>query len=151
MKNRMHNSNISCGITISNNHKDEYPQMTTWLERKEKIHRHALFVNWCLAGCPLLQLDHTISSIQPHFKMTRHPSVVAVSFATLLSKYRAQYFRSQYHFSVIVHYYTDVYLYFQGESCSFRCKAELSQPHTKPTSQYCTQCDSSISTHSSIP
>ncbi|KAH9000966.1 hypothetical protein EDB86DRAFT_3074969 [Lactarius hatsudake] len=29
------------------NHKDEFSQMTTWLERKEKIHRHNCLVQWC--------------------------------------------------------------------------------------------------------
>jgi hypothetical protein len=28
------------------NHKDEYPQMTAWLERHEKVEQHALFVAW---------------------------------------------------------------------------------------------------------
>ena len=28
------------------NHKDEYSQMTIWLERREKIERHVAFVNW---------------------------------------------------------------------------------------------------------
>ncbi|KAJ7475314.1 hypothetical protein B0H11DRAFT_1608947, partial [Mycena galericulata] len=28
------------------NHKDEYPQMTQWLERKEKILLHAKFIHW---------------------------------------------------------------------------------------------------------
>ncbi|KAJ3978576.1 hypothetical protein F5890DRAFT_1384751, partial [Lentinula detonsa] len=28
------------------NHKDEYPQMTLWLERKEKVMRHVSYLNW---------------------------------------------------------------------------------------------------------
>jgi len=28
------------------NHKDEYDQMTTWLERREKVQRHAMFIEW---------------------------------------------------------------------------------------------------------
>jgi hypothetical protein len=28
------------------NHKDEYPQMTAWLEHREKVERHVLFVTW---------------------------------------------------------------------------------------------------------
>lgn len=31
------------------NHRDELPQMTTWLERREKIARHGIFVSWRLA------------------------------------------------------------------------------------------------------
>ncbi|KAL1937051.1 hypothetical protein VTO73DRAFT_15569 [Trametes versicolor] len=30
------------------NHKDEFPQMTTWLERREKISRHEAYVKWRL-------------------------------------------------------------------------------------------------------
>ena len=28
------------------NHKDEYPQMTAWLERHEKVTQHMLFIAW---------------------------------------------------------------------------------------------------------
>jgi hypothetical protein len=28
------------------NHKDEYSQMMNWLERREKVERHAAFINW---------------------------------------------------------------------------------------------------------
>ncbi|KAF8986202.1 hypothetical protein BDQ17DRAFT_1492996 [Cyathus striatus] len=34
------------------NHKDEFPQMTVWLERKEKIYRHEQYILWCKAGRP---------------------------------------------------------------------------------------------------
>ncbi|KAJ6555069.1 hypothetical protein B0H10DRAFT_2201712 [Mycena sp. CBHHK59/15] len=34
------------------NSKDEYPQMTLWLERKEKILRHEQYIQWRLKGCP---------------------------------------------------------------------------------------------------
>ena len=30
----------------ASNHKDEYPQMTLWLERHEKVQQHAKFVEW---------------------------------------------------------------------------------------------------------
>ncbi|KAI9461560.1 hypothetical protein BJY52DRAFT_1203368 [Lactarius psammicola] len=32
------------------NHKDEYEQMTIWLDRKERIHRHDQYIKWRLAG-----------------------------------------------------------------------------------------------------
>ena len=28
------------------NHKDEYPQMTTWLERRKKVQQHVTFIEW---------------------------------------------------------------------------------------------------------
>lgn len=37
------------------NHKDEYPQITMWLERKEKILVHEKYIEWHLAGCPPAQ------------------------------------------------------------------------------------------------
>ncbi|KAJ7933521.1 hypothetical protein B0H13DRAFT_1856028 [Mycena leptocephala] len=36
----------------STNFKDEFPQMTLWLERKEKIFRHEKYIQWRLDGCP---------------------------------------------------------------------------------------------------
>ena len=34
------------------NHKDEFMQMTRWLEHKEKIFRHEQYIRWQLSGCP---------------------------------------------------------------------------------------------------
>ncbi|KAI9435761.1 hypothetical protein H4582DRAFT_2112229 [Lactarius indigo] len=34
------------------NHKDEFPQMALWLERKEKMARHTKYIQWRLDGCP---------------------------------------------------------------------------------------------------
>ena len=28
------------------NHKDEFPQMTTWTERREKVQMHSAFIKW---------------------------------------------------------------------------------------------------------
>ena len=35
------------------NHKDQFIQMTTWLEQKEKILQHEQFVQWRLNGLSL--------------------------------------------------------------------------------------------------
>ncbi|KAG1858579.1 hypothetical protein C8R48DRAFT_755592 [Suillus tomentosus] len=59
------------------NHKDEFIQMTRWLERKEKILRHQKFVSWCLAGEQV---------------MTKHPTVKAVSFQKMVEDYGATHF-----------------------------------------------------------
>ena len=79
------------------NHKDEFTQMTTWLERKEKILRHRQYVEWRLKGCPRpprvewtppgLELDRTR-------KLTKHPSVRAVPLDVLVTKYGATHFRT---------------------------------------------------------
>ncbi|KAG1771513.1 hypothetical protein EDD22DRAFT_947948 [Suillus occidentalis] len=57
------------------NHKDEFAQMTQWLECKEKIPRP-----------PQLSFDHTQT-------LMKHPSAKAVSFRSLVSDYGATYFR----------------------------------------------------------
>ncbi|KAG1874323.1 hypothetical protein F4604DRAFT_1880851 [Suillus subluteus] len=77
------------------NRKDEFTQMTQWLERKEKIVRHAKSIRWQLH-------DNTPHHPSPRpaslsFDRTRtlakHPSAKAISFQTLISDYGATYFR----------------------------------------------------------
>jgi hypothetical protein len=74
------------------NHKDEYPQMTLWLDRKEKMLRHEKFIDWRLTGCP--------SSIPPlpslqlserQLHMTKKPSAV-VKLADLPVQYGVPFF-----------------------------------------------------------
>ncbi|KAI0311038.1 hypothetical protein OF83DRAFT_1087966 [Amylostereum chailletii] len=73
----------------STNRKDEYSQMTLWLQRREKIHRHELFVAWHLAEKP------AISTISPphiprmYLKIARIPNIKVVSFATATARYGA--------------------------------------------------------------
>lgn len=75
------------------NHKDEYSQMTLWLERREKILRHTNYVHWRLAGDPLPQ-----SCLPPdmqyarEYKMTKHPSVKAATIDSLRDNYGASFF-----------------------------------------------------------
>ncbi|KAN0136686.1 hypothetical protein V8E53_005456 [Lactarius tabidus] len=53
------------------NHKDEYPQMTTWVEGREKVQQHAAFINPRIV------------------KMAQNPSIKAVSFEDIAGKYGA--------------------------------------------------------------
>jgi hypothetical protein len=76
------------------NAKDEFPQMTLWLERKEKILRHQTYVAWRLIG------DHVAENMQTpvletsrHTKMTKHPTLRSVSLQTLSNDYGATYIR----------------------------------------------------------
>ncbi|KAG1733447.1 hypothetical protein EDB19DRAFT_2001708 [Suillus lakei] len=78
------------------NHKDEFVQMTRWLERKEKILRHDKYVNWRCAGveetipyhsCPP---DMTFRRLQ---SVAKHPSAKAISIDKLVEDYGATYFR----------------------------------------------------------
>ncbi|KAJ7117694.1 hypothetical protein C8R44DRAFT_832357 [Mycena epipterygia] len=75
------------------NHKDEYPQMTQWLERKEKILLHAKFIYWRQSG---QSSTHTVSpgiEFNRALKMTIHPSKTSVSFDALARDYGAEFFR----------------------------------------------------------
>ena len=77
------------------NRKDEYPQMTIWLERKEKITRHASYIAWCLTA------DHGVGNLHQtttlvvdrSIKMPKHPSVSSVSLEVLVRDYGATYLR----------------------------------------------------------
>ena len=81
------------------NHKDEFTQMTTWQERKEKIHRHSYIIRWRLEGSPAivagpkewlppgLELDRKLH-------VARTPSVSKVSLEALETNYGAQHFRT---------------------------------------------------------
>ncbi|KAG9316931.1 hypothetical protein JVU11DRAFT_3012 [Chiua virens] len=94
------------------NHKDEFPQMTLWLERKEKVQRHETYIAWILGGRPSpkstlpaalnrsglpvsVPVGASTSSTltEPHFHIARTPSVRAVSFSSLVTDYGATYFR----------------------------------------------------------
>ncbi|KAJ6573665.1 hypothetical protein B0H10DRAFT_2236943 [Mycena sp. CBHHK59/15] len=75
------------------NHKDEYPQMTQWLERKEKILLHAKFIQWRQLGQPSTPTVPPGIEYSRSLKMTKHPSQKFVSFNTLVQDYGATYFR----------------------------------------------------------
>ncbi|KAI0629507.1 hypothetical protein C8Q77DRAFT_1065092 [Trametes polyzona] len=88
------------------NHKDEYPQMTKWLEHREKIVRHADYISWrsqqIVVGpqpfahsggqdvvCKPPDLDAPL-----HVKMTRHPTRQSVALDDIISpsQYGARFF-----------------------------------------------------------
>jgi hypothetical protein len=76
------------------NHKDEYNQMMTWLERREKLQRHAMFIKW-------RQQQHSHASVLPqrsmgppqpstrYLRMTQNPTLRRVSFDDIVFKYGA--------------------------------------------------------------
>ncbi|EPQ50619.1 hypothetical protein GLOTRDRAFT_50393 [Gloeophyllum trabeum ATCC 11539] len=75
------------------NHKDEYPQMTRWLERREKVLRHDKYVRWRIAGSPASNTKTgEESGPRDHLRMTRHPSLKAVPLSTIRSDYGAIFF-----------------------------------------------------------
>jgi hypothetical protein len=80
----------------STNFKDELPQMTLWLERKEKILRHEKFIKWKLDGCPAPpRIEHLHPGVvyERQLVMARHPTVKAVKLVELEAAYGAKIFR----------------------------------------------------------
>ena len=77
----------------ASNRKDEYPQMTAWLERREKVQQHSLFVAWRQrAQQESVQTSERIgppARVPRTIQMTRNPTLKAVSFNDLADKYRA--------------------------------------------------------------
>ncbi|THH31369.1 hypothetical protein EUX98_g2803 [Antrodiella citrinella] len=75
------------------NAKDEFPQMTLWLERREKLFRHESYISWCLSGRPPRLPSHM--AFEPpadRLIMTKHPSQNAVSFERVTADYGAPFF-----------------------------------------------------------
>jgi hypothetical protein len=79
----------------STNHKDEYSQMTQWLERREKIVRHESYIKWRLNDLTI----PPVRSFQPRLvfprelQMAKHPSAKGVSIDMLIDIYGATFFR----------------------------------------------------------
>ena len=82
------------------NQKDKFVQMTIWLERKEKIMRHSKFIEWCLLnqliGSTLRRQTRPLPTLMPNriTKMTKHPTICAVSFNQIKMKYGMSYLRA---------------------------------------------------------
>ncbi|CDO78049.1 hypothetical protein BN946_scf184749.g2 [Trametes cinnabarina] len=86
------------------NHKDEYPQMTKWLERREKMVHHANYITWRLqqvdVGPGTLNMRLGVGWTVPdmtaplQIKMTRHPTRKAVALSEVMSQdfYGATFF-----------------------------------------------------------
>ncbi|KAJ7756682.1 hypothetical protein B0H16DRAFT_1662562 [Mycena metata] len=80
----------------STNFKDEFPQMTLWLERKEKIYRHEKYIQWRLDRCPSPPIMADLPPgivYERQLKMTKHPTHKAVRLSRLVTDYGAQIFR----------------------------------------------------------
>ena len=80
------------------NGKDEFPQMTVWLERHEKIIRHAKYIKWATSGhhrpnpTPRQRANPGIL-YRRQLQMTKHPSKNGVRFQNLVHDYGATRFQ----------------------------------------------------------
>jgi len=78
------------------NRKDEYPQMTAWLERREKIERHSAFIDMKQDSQQCAQPQRVIGPPRTHtqsLKMALHPSAKAMTFDDLKLRYGALKFQ----------------------------------------------------------
>lgn len=75
------------------NKKDEYDQMTVWLERKEKILRFDRYIRWRQddqrRAAPVVDPTSLYQHSETHILMTREPSAKAVPIHRLISDYGA--------------------------------------------------------------
>ncbi|KAF8267150.1 hypothetical protein EI94DRAFT_1842165 [Lactarius quietus] len=78
------------------NHKDEYEQMMTWLDRQEQILRHNQYINWRKSGAhntTCVDREPPSVDICWELSMAKHPSLAAVSLDTLQDLYGAPLFK----------------------------------------------------------
>ena len=77
----------------ASNRKDEYSQMTMWLERREKVQDHSAFIKWRQHSeqnhIPSAKLIGSPRPSARRLKMARHPSLKVVSFDDLARNYGA--------------------------------------------------------------
>jgi hypothetical protein len=78
------------------NHKDEYEQMASWVDRKERMRRHEQYIQWLQAdACAPTRVDREPPSLDTHWElsMTKHPSVTAEPLDRLEDSYGAPLFK----------------------------------------------------------
>ena len=77
------------------NRRDEYPQMVLWLERREKVQRHAKYIEWRVLGCPPIQCRNRSPpglQLDRELRIAKHPTIRSVSFQQLVDDYGATFF-----------------------------------------------------------
>ena len=75
------------------NHRDEYSQMTTWLERKEKVLQHQSYLSWRSSAASIITLQPTSMEFNGTLTLTKWPTVKAVDLDDIVNKYGATFFR----------------------------------------------------------
>ncbi|KZV62326.1 hypothetical protein PENSPDRAFT_591568, partial [Peniophora sp. CONT] len=80
------------------NRKDEYPQMTLWLQRREQLLTHRIYIDWCLQGRPAVH-DMPRAAFPGELKLkktiARHANVKSLSFDKAESLYGAEDFEDK--------------------------------------------------------
>lgn len=89
--------NLAKDAYDATNQKDEFPQMTVWLERQEKIARHQSYIDWHYLGCPSSQPKNWTPpglDLNRYCQMTKRPSVNSVDIGHIETAYGATHFRA---------------------------------------------------------
>lgn len=80
------------------NRKDEYPQMTLWLQRREQLLTHRIYVDWCLQGRPGVH-DMPRPTFPGELKLkktiARHANIKSLTFDKAESLYGAEDFEEK--------------------------------------------------------
>ncbi|KAH9021552.1 hypothetical protein EDB85DRAFT_2075544 [Lactarius pseudohatsudake] len=83
-------------VYVATNRKDEYEQMTLWLDRKERIHRHDQYIKWHLAGSHIPKcVDWVPPDLNPRQELTmaKRPAQHGVPLDRLQDLYGAPLFK----------------------------------------------------------
>ena len=75
------------------NHRNEYAQMTVWLERKEKVLRHQSYLEWCFGDKPEFTTHPLSMTYNGVLTLTKWPSKRAVNLDEIVTGYGAVFFR----------------------------------------------------------
>ena len=75
------------------NHRNEYPQMTIWLERREKLLRHQNYLEWCLGGKVEPIVHQPSMAFSGTLTLTKYPSKRAVDLDEIITGYGAVFFQ----------------------------------------------------------
>lgn len=82
------------------NHKDEIPQMTLWLDLKEKMIKHQ--IKWRLTRSPPHYFTQgNVSQLPPRIIMTKHPSRKSVMFDEIKEDYDAKFIEEALSYYII--------------------------------------------------
>ncbi|KAI9430721.1 hypothetical protein H4582DRAFT_2063461 [Lactarius indigo] len=92
------------------NFKDEYKQMTTWLECQEAMHQHTAFIEWCKCGHSALstRLVYPCLNLRLHPFLMMHPSEKGITFGALFDRYGAIDFQDALGDFIVQHNYPEL-------------------------------------------
>ena len=92
--------NFAKNAYCATNHRDEYPQMTTWLECHKKVEQHAIMIDAGQHDSAFKSHHHNALRVHPimkpigpphmgtcHVKMAQNPTVRNMHFNDIINKY----------------------------------------------------------------